>query len=223
VTARILRNQAAAARRHDLVGLAALGHVAFHERRALFRAIDDDADGHVTWAEAQKAIAAKWPEFDNLNASRMAFDAADRDGSNKLGWKEVRLFFEFQLAFDDFWEVFQSMDTESDGLLTEKELVGKAYHLGLKPTTDPKKVFAAMRRNGGENLTTAAGEDAVNLREVVLWLGKRQYRKSADEKADVVRACEVAKQWWGFSHGELIAMDVLHDTLQSQDAWELML
>ena len=92
----------------------------------------------------------------------------------------------------------------------------------LKQST-PKKVFAAISRDGCDNLTTLAGKEAVNLREVVLWLGKRLYRKNVDRKADVVRACGIAKQWWGFSNAELEAMDILHDKLQLEDAWQLML
>lgn len=206
VVTRVLANQEAAARRVDLERLAARGKTGYDERKALFDAIDENNDGTVDWAEASTAIALTFPEFDNTNACRMAYEAADGN-SDGLGWKETRKFFEYLLFFDDAWETFKSMDKDEDGLVTSSELTNQAYLLNLKATTDPAKVFVAMRAHG-QQLKTASGEDAVDLRQVATWYGnKRAYAKDNASKADIARACSSANRWWGKSAAELVAMD----------------
>ena len=63
----------------------------------MFKTLDADADSVVTLGEALHAISDLWVDFDNLSACMMAYEAADRDGGG-LGWKEVRLFFQYVVA-----------------------------------------------------------------------------------------------------------------------------
>ena len=120
---------AARHRRQNFEELSQPGAAGFAKRQALFKEIDEDTDGTITLKEALQAIALQYEDFDNLSACMMAYEAADRDG-NGLGWRETRLFFQYQLFYDDAWEIFRDMDTNADQVvpprITQRPIFKKA-------------------------------------------------------------------------------------------------
>ena len=63
-------------------------------RARLFRTIDASGNGTLSMSEVATAITELWPTFDNSNAIRQAFRAADEDGSAVIGHEEFGRFME---------------------------------------------------------------------------------------------------------------------------------
>jgi hypothetical protein len=114
----------------------------------------------------------------------MAYEAADRDGGG-IGTKEVRLFLQYQLFYDDAWEIFADMDTNADGVLSEKEFVSNIDLLKVK-IENPKLCYAVMDKNG---------DGKIDLREFAYWLGQMKYKEGA-EATDVTRAFDVSAEFF---------------------------
>eukprot|EP00729_Bicosta_minor_P012670 gene12670-20526_t len=207
VAGQVLAKKKAEARRAQLVELATKGKGFQASRKALFVEVDTDGDGNWSWVEAFKAIQSRWPDFDNDSACRMAFQASTRNGLN-LDPREMRLFFQYQLHYDDAWETFNTLDEDEDGLITLTDIVSAPYKLGLKATDDLVSIFRAMCRKSppGKN---AAGENAVNLAEFSTWLGLNAFI-SVENKAnrdDIERAFTASKSWWGKTAADWAAQD----------------
>jgi Ca2+-binding EF-hand superfamily protein len=178
-------------RRASIELLAKAGKEGHASREAAFKSIDINSDGVVTRKEALEAIAAMWDEFDNLSACMMAYEAADRNGGG-LSWRETRLFFQYQLFYDDAWELFQQVDMSGDGRIDRHEFANiDSAMLGIK--SNPFATFDdAFDEIDVDNSGT------IDLREFCTWLGRQQYETEA-ELADIERAYQESDSWFGKS------------------------
>eukprot|EP00729_Bicosta_minor_P012918 gene12918-13081_t len=140
-------------------------------RQQMFKRINEDGDDTITWEEASA--------FDNMDSCKMAYEAADRDGGG-IGKKEVRLFLQYQVFYDDAWEIFADMDTNADGALSEQEFLSNLDLLGVK-VTNPKMVYASMDVNH---------DGKIDLREFSLWLGQLKFKGAENE--DIARSYTAA-------------------------------
>lgn len=122
----------------------------------------------------------------------MAYEAADRDGGG-IGKKEVRLFLQYQIFYDDAWEIFADMDTNADGSLSEQEFMSNLDLLGVK-ISNPKMVYAAMDANH---------DGKIDLREFSLWLGQLKFK--GEEKGDIARSYEQAAAYFPMEHYAALA------------------
>jgi hypothetical protein len=123
-------------RRAKFEELAKPGEDGLARRKALFKAIDANSDGIITIGEALWAIRSLWDDFDNVSACLMAYEAADRDGG-MLGWRETRLFFKYQLFYDDAWEIFQLVDTDKSNTIDRDEFSRlDAARIGIADPSD---------------------------------------------------------------------------------------
>jgi len=156
-------------------------------RQQMFKRINEDGDDTITWEEASTAIKKMWPEFDNMDSCKMAYEAADRDGGG-IGKKEVRLFLQYQIFYDDAWEIFADMDTNADGALSEQEFLSNLDLLGVK-VSNPKMVYAAMDQNH---------DGKIDLREFSLWLGQLKFKGA--EQGDIVRSYDHAAAFFPVEH-----------------------
>jgi len=152
------------------------------KRKELFKRINTDGDDSIDLEEASVAIKKMWPEFDNDDAIKMAFNAADRDGGGSIGKREMRLFIMYQLFYDDVWDMFKAMDVNADGRLSEKEFesfVGlDLIELDVK---NPRAVFATMDRDQ---------DGSVDLNEFTVWVAHMKF-KDEDYIRDTERAFAV--------------------------------
>lgn len=175
------------------------------KRRELFKRMNTDAgegDNTVTLEEAIVAVQKMWPEFDNLDSIKMAYEAADRDGSGGITVKEARLFIKYQLFYDDCWDIFQAMDTNADGTLSESEFISNLDLLDVD-LSNPEAVYLTMDRDG---------DGTVDLREFTVWLAQIKFKKEAKSLGDAERA--FAK---GSSSGTAAVLDaVFSDTLKAR-------
>ena len=127
-----------------LAGCSVLHHAMSRETRPVQR-VNVDVCSIVMMSYIQR------PEFDNMDSCKMAYEAADRDGGG-IGKKEVRLFLQYQIFYDDAWEIFADMDTNADGALSEQEFMSNLDLLGVK-ISNPKMVYAAMDAGGKSTLS----------------------------------------------------------------------
>lgn len=151
------------------------------QRRELFRRMNKDAgegDNVVTLEEATAAIQKMWPEFDNMDSIKMAYEAADRDGSGGITVKEARLFIKYQLFYDDAWDIFKSMDTNADGRLSEHEFTANLDLLDVN-LSNPEAVYLTMDRDG---------DGSVDLREFSVWLAQIKFKSEGKALGDAERA-----------------------------------
>jgi Ca2+-binding EF-hand superfamily protein len=192
-----MSEESARARRVKFDVLAAHGETGMAAREAAFALVDSNNDGVVTLKEALEAIAILWEDFDSISACMMAYSAADRDGTG-LTWRETRVFFEYQLFYDDAWEAFQQVDVDGDGTINRAEFAAiKSDMLGI--TNNP---FASFDDAFDEIDLDHSG--MIDLREFCAWLGQQHYADSEEELADVARAFDESASWFGLSDEELV-------------------
>ena len=107
--------------------------------------------------------------------------AADRDGSGGLTVQETRLFFQYQLFYDDCWEVFRQVDADEDSTINREEFAALMLE-GFGLVYDRPAFEAAFDE------IDLNGSGSIDLREFCAWLGNEHYG-SVDELTDVVRWC----------------------------------
>jgi len=147
-------------------------------RSQLFKRLNEDGDSTVTLDELNTAILKMWPEFDNSDCIKRAYEAADRDGGGVQA-KELRLLLQYLVFYDDAWEIFRDMDVNADGALSEREFVTNIDRIGIKLKSPPAAVFTTMDIDGN---------NSVDLQEFSLWLGRIKFAKDAKAMDDVGRA-----------------------------------
>ena len=79
----------------------------------VFKAIDRNADGQITWEE--------WQKVDTSPKAREHFDAMDTKKTGKVTYED---FLQASGAYMDTDDVYISLDTSRDGLLSRGETTG---------------------------------------------------------------------------------------------------
>lgn len=167
--------------RANLVALSKKTPDAKQKRQELFARLDVDGDKNLTLPEVLKAVRQLWPEFDNEDACRAAFQAADRTGDGSIQPSEVRLLMKYLVFMDDMWDQFKLMDVDGNGTLSFKEFAKGIRLSGIKEVSNPQTVFKLMDSDES---------GSISLNEFMVWLAKK--KTSQEEASDFERAARTS-------------------------------
>lgn len=132
------------------------------DRAALFRRLDRNNDQSISMDEFFRGVCRMWPEFDSMHSVTLAFHAADRSGDGTLQPSEFRLVLLYLIHYDDAWEGFKQMDTNTDGKLSLAEFQTGIHLLNLRRNIeDVTATFHTMKTDA---------TNCVHLDEFAVWL-----------------------------------------------------
>eukprot|EP00035_Acanthoeca_spectabilis_P021610 m.439150 g.439150 ORF g.439150 m.439150 type:complete len:428 (+) comp18342_c0_seq1:2273-3556(+) len=123
--------------------------VARRSRAEVFSSMDPNGNNVLSLAEVQKFMKDVWPEFNRQRMLIRAHSAADGDGSGYITRNEFLKFLKYIVFFDNLYDKFVAIDSDSDHRLTEAEFVKGCELIGGSKIEDPGAAFKAMDRNSG--------------------------------------------------------------------------
>ena len=149
-------------------------------RDRLFRKLDDNASGTLTFLEIERGMRAEYKALDTFirakkNGNRMlqrAYKAADKGGAHAgdglVSRDEFRLLVEYIEFFANLWEQFEEVDANGDGTLDVAEFV-QGFML-IEPDTQLSKEELELEFNHVDNDNSGT----ILFDEFCAWMAKRK-------------------------------------------------
>ena len=156
------------------------------ERRQLFEMMDTSGDGSLTVREVETAVSTLWPQFNNAEAMKVAFRAADssEDGQagGTIGRREFGLFLEHLVFFNKLWSKFSILDGSGDGRLDVEEFQKGCKMVGIKLKQEQvAHEFGTMDIDGGGTIVFS---------EFCVWSARRGGQCHGSDEEDVPESDE---------------------------------